>query len=189
MTADVFDRIELVTGDITLLAVDVIVNAANSSLMGGGGVDGAIHAAAGPGLLAECANLNGCPTGAARITGGHRLRARWVIHTVGPIWNGGSMREDDLLARCYQSSLVLAREVEATSIAFPAISTGVYRFPRDRAAAIAVRSVAGMLADLPRLRRVLFVSFSADMHQLYELVLRGLRSSVGAGRTAGTRPT
>ena len=189
MIAEALERIELVTGDITRLAVDAIVNAANSSLMGGGGVDGAIHAAAGPGLLAECARLSGCPTGEARITGGHRLPARWVIHTVGPIWSGGAQREDELLARCYQSSLVLAAEVEATSIAFPAISTGIYRFPRERAAAIATRTVAGTLANFPKLKRVLFVSFSSDMHQLYEAVLRDLRSSIGAGQPSGLRPT
>jgi O-acetyl-ADP-ribose deacetylase (regulator of RNase III) len=186
MNGDALDRIELVTGDITLLAVDAIVNAANPSLMGGGGVDGAIHAAAGPGLLAECAELNGCPTGEARITGGHDLPARWVIHTVGPIWCGGSQLEDELLARCYQSSLILAGKVEATSIAFPAISTGIYRFPRERAAAIAIGTVAGMLANVPKLKRVLFVSFSSDMHQLYESTLRDLRTSITAERASGT---
>jgi O-acetyl-ADP-ribose deacetylase (regulator of RNase III) len=187
MTIDALDRIELVTGDITRIAVDAIVNAANSTLLGGGGVDGAIHAAAGQGLLAECLRLDGCPTGEARITGGHRLPARWVIHTVGPIWRGGTQDEDELLARCYQSSLALAGQVEATSIAFPAISTGIFRFPRERAAAIAMRTVAETLENLSNLRRVLFVSFSPDMHELYESTLRDLRISIVAGRPAGMR--
>jgi O-acetyl-ADP-ribose deacetylase (regulator of RNase III) len=128
----------LVVADITTLEVDAIVNAANETLLGGGGVDGAIHRVAGPGLLEECRRLGGCPPGEARLTGGHRLAARWVIHAVGPVWRGGERGEDRLLAACYRASLALARQAGARSIAFPAISTGAYRFPKERAARIAV---------------------------------------------------
>ena len=139
MLRDVLGRIEIVLGDITLCDVDALVNAANESLLGGGGVDGAIHRAAGPGLLAECRELGGCPTGEARLTRGHRLKARFVIHTVGPVWSGGARGEDELLANAYRSSLALAREHALASLAFPAISTGVYGFPLERAARIAWR--------------------------------------------------
>jgi len=155
------DPMTVVDADITTLAVDAIVNAANESLLGGGGVDGAIHRAAGPGLLEECRKLGGCPTGEARITGGHRLKAAHVIHTVGPVWHGGGSGEDELLASCYRASLALAAEHGIGSIAFPAISTGIYGFPADRAAAIAVREVRAHLAvnDLPK--QVIFCCFGA----------------------------
>lgn len=178
MNGNVLDRIELVTGDITRLDVDAIVNAANSTLLGGGGVDGAIHRGAGPELREACRLFQGCPTGEARITRGFRLPAKWVIHTVGPVWQGGDIDEDEMLARCYRSSLVLARNVQATSIAFPAISTGAYGFPVARATPIAVRTVAGMLPEVPTLTRVLFVSFSPETHELYEAVLRDARARV-----------
>ncbi len=151
--------IEIAIGDITRQQVDAIVNAANSSLLGGGGVDGAIHRAAGPVLLEECRTLGGCPTGEARLTQGYRLPARWVIHTVGPVWQGGQAHEDELLAQCYRNSLALARAQAVRSLAFPAISTGVYRFPLQRATAIAVREVRAGIADAPHLQRVVFVCF------------------------------
>lgn len=158
-------------GDITTLTVDAIVNAANSSLLGGGGVDGAIHTAAGPQLLAECRAIGGCPTGEARLTAGYRLPARQVIHTVGPIWQGGDHGEDELLAACYRNSLLLARAHGLTSIAFPAISTGAYGFPSGRACRIAVTTVRNVVADPGSIRRVIFVSFSAADAQRYRIVL------------------
>ena len=139
-------RIAIMEGDITQVAADAIVNAANTSLLGGGGVDGAIHRAAGPQLLDECRKFGGCPTGEARITGGYRLPACYVIHTPGPIWRGGGQDEDALLARCYQNCLALAAAHGCRTVAFPSISTGVYHFPLDRAAAIAIREIAGFLA-------------------------------------------
>ena len=155
------DRIEVVEGDVTRLDVDAIVNAANESLLGGGGVDGAIHRAAGPRLLEECRGLGGCPTGEARITGAYDLRARYVVHTVGPVWRGGDRGEDGLLESCYRESLRLAAEHGARTIAFPAISTGVYRFPIARAAGIAIRTVTAGLAEHPSIRRVVLCCFDA----------------------------
>jgi O-acetyl-ADP-ribose deacetylase (regulator of RNase III) len=161
-------------GDITTLAVDAIVNAANSSLLGGGGVDGAIHRAAGPELLAECRALGGCPTGEARITRGYRLPALHVIHTVGPVWNGGQSHEDENLARCYRNSLALAAEHGLRTIAFPGVSTGVYGFPVERATRIAIAETASALAAYPGIERVTFVCFSGGAYDLYlrELVAR-----------------
>ena len=160
-------RIAAVRGDITALDADAIVNAANPSLLGGGGVDGAIHRAAGPGLLAECRTLGGCATGEAKITAGHRLRARHVIHTVGPVWRGGSVGETALLARCYTASLSLAVAHELRSIAFPAISTGIYGFPRDLAAEIAIDETHRFLQRDALLERVIFVAFDAETDAFY----------------------
>src|SRR4051795_8047046 len=153
-------RIALVAGDIPRLRVDAIVNAANSSLLGGGGVDGAIHRAAGPELVAECRMLHGCKTGNAKITRGYRLKARHVIHTVGPVWNGGTLGEDDLLASCYRRSMELCQKHGLASVAFPAISTGIYRFPAERAAGIALRTVVDTLPAAPTVVQVVFCCFS-----------------------------
>ena len=156
-------RLEVCVADITTLEVGAIVNAANRTLLGGGGVDGAIHRAAGPELLTECRTLGGCDTGSAKITRGHRLKAKHVIHAVGPVWGGGGKGEDELLASCYRTALALAAAQGLSSIAFPAISTGIYRFPPERAARIAVGSVAAEVAHAPRgLTRVVFCCFSPD---------------------------
>jgi O-acetyl-ADP-ribose deacetylase (regulator of RNase III) len=165
-------RITIVEGDITKLDVDAIVNAANESLLGGGGVDGAIHRAAGPKLLEECRTLHGCPTGEAKITKGYNLPARHVIHTVGPVWHGGRNDEDELLACCYRNSLALAEKHGLCSIAFPAISTGVYGFPVDRAAGIAVREVAAFLEKNQKMETVLLVCFGRQAYQCFQGALK-----------------
>ena len=165
------NRISVVQGDITTLSVDAVVNAANESLLGGGGVDGAIHRAAGPELLEECRMLGGCPTGQAKITKGYNLPAKHVIHTVGPVWHGGNKNEDELLASCYRNCLKLAAEHEIKTIAFPAIGTGVYRFPRERAAAIAVREVGEFLARNKTVEKVVFVCFDKQARACYDAAL------------------
>jgi O-acetyl-ADP-ribose deacetylase (regulator of RNase III) len=165
-------RLRLLRGDITGLDVDAIVNAANSTLLGGGGVDGAIHRAAGPDLLAECRTLGGCPPGEARITAGYRLPARWVIHTVGPIWRGGRDGEDEVLAACYRAVLGIARERALATVAFPAISCGVYGYPIPRACRIAVREITHFLTASPLPERVDLVCFDEAVHAAYARLLR-----------------
>lgn len=167
-------RLTAVQGDITTLTVDAIVNAANSSLLGGGGVDGAIHMAAGPGLLDECRQLGGCPTGAARITRGYRLPASWVIHTVGPVWRGGAHGEAGLLASCYRASLALAAECGIRTIAFPGISTGAYGYPVEQAAGIGVGATRACLAEGPSsLERIVFCCFAREDLDVYRRLLAG----------------
>ena len=163
--------ISVVRADIATLRVDAIVNAANNSLLGGAGVDGAIHRAAGPLLLAACRELDGCPTGEARITAGYQLPAKYVIHTVGPVWRGGQQGEDALLASCYRSSLALAVEYACRSVAFPAISTGVYGFPRERAASIAVATLREALQQAPSIGKVLLVAFGTGAHGILQRAL------------------
>ena len=163
--------IQLTEEDITGIKADAIVNAANNSLLGGGGVDGAIHRAAGPELLAECQALGGCPTGEARITRGYQLPAAWVIHTVGPVWRGGTQGEPELLARCYQSCFSLARAHGLKTLAFPAISTGVYGYPKEEAARIAVQEARQALAENKTLAAILFVCFNHATRLAYEKAL------------------
>ncbi len=167
MAKELSDRLSLQEGDITKLAVDAIVNAANTSLLGGGGVDGAIHRAAGRELLAECETLGGCPTGEAKITKGYKLPAKHVIHTVGPVWNGGKRNEEELLASCYRNSLALAQKHGQKSIAFPAISTGAYRFPMDRAARIALTEINAFLDGNKEFEKVVLVCYGQDAYQSY----------------------
>ena len=173
-------KLELILGDITKLEVDVIVNAANSSLMGGGGVDGAIHQAAGPQLLEECIKIaeerrhilgGPCPAGDAVMTAGYRLPCKYVIHTVGPVWNGGEQGEPETLTSCYRKSLLLAASIDLTSIAFPNISTGVYGYPKDKAAAVAIEAVQKTLNDTPCIQRVVFVCFDKENFNLYQNIL------------------
>jgi O-acetyl-ADP-ribose deacetylase (regulator of RNase III) len=170
-------RIEIVEADITALDLDAIVNAANKTLLGGGGVDGAIHRAAGPELRAACEKLGGCETGEAKITPGFRLKARHVIHTVGPVWGGGECGEDRLLAACYRNSLTLAATHGLASMAFPAVSTGAYRFPPDRAASIALRSVLDTLGTADVIERVVFCCFGADSRRHHETAFAAARKA------------
>lgn len=174
MTKFTNGRIEILAGDITELEVDAIVNAANRALLGGGGVDGAIHRGAGPELLAECRTLGGAETGESKLTGGYNLPAKHVIHTVGPVWHGGDHGEDELLASCYRGSLALAREHQLESVAFPCISTGAYRFPFERATRIALSTVADVLSGEKTPARVIFCCFSEKDRNRYEALAREL---------------
>jgi O-acetyl-ADP-ribose deacetylase (regulator of RNase III) len=164
--------IELIKDDITRLKTDAVVNAANTSLLGGGGVDGAIHRAAGPGLLKECRALNGCKTGEAKMTSGYNLPAKFIIHTVGPVWNGGHHGEKELLASCYRNSLWIAENTKLQSVAFPNISTGVYGFPKPLAAEIAIHEVKKFLETSKEVRKVIFVAFDAENYALYSSLLK-----------------
>ncbi|MFQ6028603.1 MAG: O-acetyl-ADP-ribose deacetylase [Dehalococcoidia bacterium] len=174
------DRIAIVQEDITRLLVDAIVNAANNSLLGGGGVDGAIHRAAGPELLKECRGLGGCETGQAKITQGYNLPAQWVIHTVGPVWSGGNANEDLLLAQCYRSCFALAQEHEIHSLAFPAISTGAYGFPLERATRIALTEIKSFLERDAALEQVIMVCFSPRAYQCYTTLLPEILKESGS---------
>lgn len=167
-------QVEIIQGDITKLEVDAIVNAANESLLGGGGVDGAIHRAAGAQLLEECRELGGCPTGEARLTNGYNLPARHVVHTVGPVWHGGDRNEENLLASCYRNSLLLATEHKLKSIAFPSISTGVYRFPIDKASRIALSVIMDFLSSEENSPRVVITCFSSEDLDVYREMYKKL---------------
>lgn len=166
-------RIKILQGDITRLPVDAIVNAANGSLLGGGGVDGAIHRAAGPGLLEECRTLGGCATGEAKITGGYRLPAKFVIHTVGPVWHGGKEGESRLLAGCYRNSLSLAERYRLRSVAFPAISTGVYGYPFEEASGLALMTVNEMLSELSAVDEIIFILFGKRDYEAFTHIFGG----------------
>lgn len=168
----VMERIEIVQGDITKQEVDAIVNAANTTLLGGGGVDGAIHRAAGPELLEECKKIGGCPTGEARVTKGYNLPAKYVIHTVGPIWRGGNNREDELLANCYRNSLKEAVRLGVKTIAFPSISTGAYRFPIERATRIAMKETVEFLKNDSTIDKVIFVCFGSEVYNTYQKIYK-----------------
>lgn len=170
------DRVEIIVGNIAGMEVDAIVNAANNSLLGGAGVDGAIHAAAGRELFMECMKLDGCATGEAKITGGHNLNAKWIIHTVGPIWKNGGRREDEKLANCYRNCLALAAEHAIESIAFPAISTGAYGFPVERASQIAMKETLHFLSGNETVRKVIFVCFDAESFEIYQKVRESLKA-------------
>ena len=165
------NRIEILKGDITTLEVDAIVNAANKSLMGGGGVDGAIHREAGPGLTEECRSLNGCGTGEAKVTSGYNLPAKFVIHTVGPIWTGGGQKEDELLASCYRNSLRIASNMKLKTIAFPNISTGAYGYPKELAATVAISQVKKYLEEKEDIEKVYFVIFDDENMEIYKRLL------------------
>jgi O-acetyl-ADP-ribose deacetylase (regulator of RNase III) len=164
-------KLTLQKGDITTLKVDAIVNAANSSLLGGGGVDGAIHKAAGPGLLAECRTLGGCPAGEAKVTSGYNLLAKFVIHTVGPVWHGGNDNEPLLLGNCYRNSLEIAENLKLRTLAFPNISTGVYRFPKQNAAEIAINEVSKFIRKSEFLEEIIFVAFDDENYSIYSKLL------------------
>ncbi|MDD4872460.1 MAG: O-acetyl-ADP-ribose deacetylase [Kiritimatiellae bacterium] len=168
------EKLEIFLGDITGLNVDAIVNAANSTLLGGGGVDGAIHRAAGPKLLVECATLGGCRTGETKITKGYNLPARYIIHTVGPVWHGGKKNEPELLADCYRNSLILAQKHGIKTIAFPSISTGVYRFPKDQACSIALKETIEFLKNNTTIAKVIFVCFGKSDFDIYTAAIKDI---------------
>jgi O-acetyl-ADP-ribose deacetylase (regulator of RNase III) len=165
-------KLELIKGDITQLKIDVIVNAANTSLLGGGGVDGAIHRVAGPGLLAECKTLNGCPVGEAKVTSGHNLLSKFVIHTVGPVWHNGKNNEEKLLANCYKNSLRIAENLKLKTMAFPNISTGVYHFPKEKAAEIALKIVHDFIKKSLFIQKIIFVTFDDENYEIYKKLLK-----------------